>query len=148
MSPDREDALWEAYRSTHYVVFGPEGELVLQVGAGSEALDRLLDDRGVRTWCFITAWNPASVRLDARANRARNAALKREIEAGGHEVLDGEGRGVAGDWPAEASLLVLGIERAPAIGLAQRFGQRAIVAGERGAAAELVDCGAVDAPER
>jgi hypothetical protein len=57
-------------------------------------------------------------------------------------VLRGAGAGDDGRWAPEPSLLVLGLPRAEAVELARRFGQEAIVAGRRGAPAELVYCDA------
>lgn len=143
MAPIHDAALWAAYAATRYVVFARGSELVLRVGARSDELDRLLDDARVDTWCFVTAWNPGSERLAPDANRACQRALEREVEAGGWATLRGEGRGEDGDWPAEESLLVFGIDEPRAVSLGRAFGQVAIVFGERGGPARLVDCRAV-----
>lgn len=55
----------------------------------------------------------------------------------GHPMFSGEGIGDDGTWPAERSVLVLGIERAIAIELGRRFGQRAILCGRLGGPATL-----------
>ena len=140
MVPGADDVVWAAYRATRYVAFVGGDALVLRVGEGSPDLDALLDAHRARTWCFITAWNPMSERLDEATNRARNRALLAEIEARSLPWYDAEGRGDDGRWPAEASFLVLGISHADAVTLARRFEQRAIVCGERGGVARLIDC--------
>ena len=52
-------------------------------------------------------------------------------------MLPGEGIGDNGTWPAEQSVLVLGIELEHAVQLGRRFGQRAIVYGRVGGRAAL-----------
>ena len=57
-----------------------------------------------------------------------------------------EGRGIspANDWPAEESLLIIGIPVDVACALGRSFAQLAIVAGELGAPAQLLDCHLLD----
>ena len=58
-----------------------------------EDLDRLLDRGGHSSWCFVTAWNPASTVLSASENRKRNAALRNELVRAGRTFHEGVGRG-------------------------------------------------------
>jgi hypothetical protein len=56
---------------------------------------------------------------------------------GGYLFLHGTSGSDAGDWPEEASFLVLGIARREADRLRRRFGQDAFVTGRRGGRARL-----------
>ncbi|HYT48130.1 MAG TPA: DUF3293 domain-containing protein, partial [Burkholderiales bacterium] len=98
----------------------------------------LLEAEGAATAAYITAANP----LGERRSKARNAlgvgALEDLIAASGYPRLAGEGRDPEGRWPAEPSLLVIGIYREHAAALGRLFGQNAIVFVEKGAAPELV----------
>ena len=55
----------------------------------------------------------------------------------GYACVLGEGRDPRGEWPAEASVLVLGISRREAEILGRSYEQNAIVFIERGQAPEL-----------
>jgi hypothetical protein len=144
--PIHEAALWAAYLETSYVAEVDGTEIELRIGRRSPALDAVLRAAGETTWCFVTAWNPDSRSLDESVNRERNARLREAIESAGLAFHAGEGRGRDGDWPPEASFLVLGPSRSDAIELGRRFGQLAIVRGELGGVAELVDCRSARAP--
>jgi hypothetical protein len=129
---------WDAYHRTTYRVFEGDSEIDIRIGGAPPALDRLLANRGAATWAFVTAWNPGSNELPSAENRARQRELTDTVERHGWPALPGVGIGDDGAWPAEESLLVLGIPRDRALALARRFGQAAIVFGERGGVAELV----------
>jgi hypothetical protein len=140
--PDGSDsALWNAYRETLFEAATPFGSVCIRVGEGEPTLDRLLGLYGARSWCFITAANPASKPLDPATNRARNQELRRALEALALPALfHGAGRSPRGDWEPEPSLLALGVECAEALRLGRAFGQNAVVWGRAGGVAELIDC--------
>ena len=133
-------ALATAYLSTTYRVDTPGGAIALRIGQRSAALDRLLQQRGIRTWAFVTACNPHSARLPSWRNLARQRRLKALSRRLGRSTLPGASVGDDPTWPPEASILVLGVspERARRVG--RIFGQNAIVTGRRGALPELVWC--------
>ncbi len=134
-----DPALDDAYRGTTYSVLMPEGSLLaLRIGERSAPLDRLLAATGHDDWAFVTACNPRSTRLDALENAERMARLAETVQARGLRAIPGESRGDGGDWPAESSLLVLGIGEPDAIELGRLFDQHAIVAGSRGGPPRLV----------
>jgi hypothetical protein len=128
--------LLEAYRRTHYVVFG-EPELVLRIGERSADLDELLEAEGAATAAFITAANPGGKKRGHWENEVANAALVRSQAGAGFRCFEGEGRAPDGSW-TERSVLVVGISRADAEIVGRAFGQNAIVFAERGRAPELV----------
>ena len=65
------------------------------------------------------------------------------VAAKGYEMLPGEGVGEDRAWTPEESVLILGIGRSEGVRLGQRFGQLAIVVGERDGPATLVSCAAL-----
>lgn len=115
-------------------------EVAIRVGRTAPELDDLLDVHAAGSWCFVTAANPHSERLDDPLNHSRNSVLKRELRDAGFVVFEGEGRGSDASWPPEASFLAIGPDREQATRLGVRHGQNAIVYGERGGRAELIDC--------
>jgi hypothetical protein len=125
-----------AYRATAYTADTPDGPLSLRIGVVSAALDRLLAARGASTWTYVTAYNPGSVPCADAENEARQRELCATVMRSGHCFF--EGAGVGEGWPPEASLLILGMEEAEAVSLGRRFGQLAVVVGERGGPARLV----------
>ena len=139
-SREKLEALFEAYRCTSFCADTPAGRLRIRVGERSGALDALLAAHAVRTWAYITAWNPGSVALSESENRSRQQALESELGARGLPVFRGEGIGDDGRWSPEPSVLVLGLSEADGRALGARFGQIAIVAGELQGPARLVAC--------
>lgn len=127
----------EAYRKAQYVVFG-EPPLVLRVGVPNQRLDTMLEAAGTASAAFITACNPGGRRQGDQENQAAQVRLERTLEEKPYGCYPGEGRDPAGCWPAEPSLLVVGIPRPEAEALARAFGQNALVFVERGGAPELI----------
>ncbi|MGH8635628.1 MAG: DUF3293 domain-containing protein [Burkholderiales bacterium] len=126
-----------AYLCADYVVFG-EPELVLRIGEACAQLDALLEAEGARTAAYVTAANPRG-RLAGQAENvlATTALLEAQREAG-YACYAGEGRDPQQEWPAEPSVLVVGIARAEAEVLGRGYEQNAIVFVEKGKAPELV----------
>jgi len=111
-------------------------ELVIRIGEPNRPLDELIGPAGRAA--FITAANPGSARRGEAENRRLVAALRETLQAAGWLFLEGEGRDPKGHWPAEPSLLVLGIGRAEAVRVARGFAQNALVWCEPGQPPELV----------
>ena len=126
------DALFAAYRNTSFFADTSRGRLCLRVGRASPELDALLAACEVRTWAYVTGFNPGSIALSPEENEQRHQCLAYEVEHRGYTSFPGEGIGDDGQWPPERSLLILGIGRDDAIGLGREFEQRAVVYGEHG----------------
>ena len=120
-----DPALLQAYRETLYTVREPA--LTLRIGVACEPLRALHQRFGVECSAFVSACNPFSRPIDAACNAARHAALRRELTAAGWPCLEGFGRHPALDWPAEASLLVLGLPLQASRVLGQHHQQNALV---------------------
>lgn len=131
-SPARREALDAAYRATSYRV----GKLTLRVGEPHPWLDRLLEDRGLERYAYLTSANPASAPLPAAKNAVRMRALAEALA--GFVVLRGVAEADDAAWEPEPSFLVLGISRDDAAALGRAFGQNAILVGKRGGAPELL----------
>jgi hypothetical protein len=138
MTTPRRVELEAAYRATSYFVDGPAWRFAIRVGAVSPEADALAAEHHVNAWAYLTAYNAGSVPAPAEVNRARQRELEQAVAAAAFPFLRGEGQGDDGVWPAEPSLLILGILEEDAAALARRFGQAAFVFGELGAAARLV----------
>lgn len=127
-----------AYRATDYVVEAPGGAFVLHVDEPSDELAALQRACCVRESAFISAWNPRSVVTDAATNAAAHQNLLATLRAAGHEVLEAWGRDPTGAWPAERSVLVLGLDEEHARRLAAAFDQHALLCVGADAAPRLV----------
>ena len=132
------DELFSAYRATTFCADTPAGQLRIRIDKQHPELDVLLDDHGMASWAYITAWNPRSQDTEQGENEANQAALLRDLT--GYAVFTGEGVGADGDWPPEPSLLVLGLVEADALALGRQYGQNAILVGLRGEVARLLNC--------
>lgn len=132
-----ENRLIAAYRATDYHVFA-DPPFVLRVDEASAPCDALLAARGARSAAFLTAWNPQSEPRPRDWNERAQDRLTEHLGRVGLAFVPGEGRGRAGNWPAEQSVLVIGVGRPQAEGIAAEFGQKAFVWIEAGKPAELV----------
>jgi len=130
-------AIVRAYSQTHYGVRGAS-RFSLRIGRHSAPLQALHTTHNVHCSAYITACNPYSQPLTAAQNAARHAALLRVLRRQGLAWLPGVGRHLAGNWPGERSVLVLGLglDAASVLGIA--FRQNAIVWNDADAVPQLV----------
>lgn len=135
-----DPCLLKAFRSTRFIVFHQDGDIVLRVGLRNQELDNLLARFEAKGCAFITAWNPGGVRLSEAQNQTRQAKLIAEIQQRSLPFLHGRGVGEDENWPPENSILVIGINRIEAIAVGRLFGQIAVVFAERGRAVKLLLC--------
>jgi hypothetical protein len=132
-----DPGLVDAYRRAQYVVFG-EPELILCIGEPNDALDALLDEKGAETAAYVTAANPHGRRAGMTENLLAQTAFLEALREAGYACHAGEGRDPTEGWPAEPSVLVVGIPRTEAVVLGRSYKQNAIVFVERGRAPELL----------
>lgn len=133
LPPDLE----QSYRLAHYVVSGAP-DLVIRIGEPSEALDAILDEEGAETAAYLTAANPDGLLHEKGWNELSVAALHQVLADSGYTCYAGEGRDPSGEWPAEPSILAVGISRREAEVLGRSYEQKAIVFIEKGKPPELV----------
>jgi hypothetical protein len=123
---DVSDQQLAAFHATHYRVDGPNGSFVLRTGAHSRELQQLHESHGAVSSAYITAWNPLGGIVPPETNAQSQQALRRDLAELGVPVLPGEGRDPESGW-AEQSLLAIGLSRAQAIMLGNRYRQLAIL---------------------
>jgi hypothetical protein len=129
--------LKQSYENADYVVFG-EPKLVFRIGERSPDLDALMKSHGAATAAFVSAANPDGERQSDAENRVAHEELLESEWLAGRSKYEGEGRDPQDQWPAEPSVLVVGIEREDAIAIGLGHAQNAIVFIEKGRAPELV----------
>lgn len=125
----------ESYNQAEYFV--DEIGQPIRVGEINAEVENLLQKFNVSSWSFITAWNPLSVEFSAEENLQRNQKLKEDLTD--YRIFEGEGRDSQGLWTPERSFLILGISRSQAKNLGVKYGQRAILFGEKNKPCELVE---------
>ena len=135
--PEFTEALLEAYRQAEYVAF-VKPEISLRVGECSAPLNALLAAEGASSAAFVTAYNPDSKTFADKWNRELGMFLEHDTGVKGFKYFHGEGRDPSGEWQPEQSLLILGINKDEANGLARKYAQNAFVFVKAGEAPELV----------
>lgn len=133
-SPDWLDRrLVEAYLRTIYAVANFE----VNIGQCYLAFEKWLEEQGVKTYAFITAWNPASRILPESENILRNNDLEAGLQKVSSIVLPARHISIAGNWPPEASFWASDISDEHAVLLGKKYGQNAIVQWKAGGVPEL-----------
>jgi len=122
------DALIEAYRTTRFVAYDSDREVVARVGEPVQEMDALLERLAARSGVFITAWNPRSVVLSPESNAAAAALLAARVATEGFRALPHCGFSADPAWRPEEGLFVLDIDFDYAVAMAADFGQNAIAA--------------------
>ena len=138
-------SLVRAYRESQYRVYLKEannstGEqsIVLKVGVPSNPLQTLHSKSGVVCSAFIAASNPQSRAQTDNQSAQRMQGLIEVLQARSLLWFPGTGQHPANGWPAEPSLLVMGLSLAAARVLAGSFEQNAFVWSGSDATPELI----------
>jgi hypothetical protein len=130
------ESIRRAWEETDYRVRLPRGGHVsIRCGRLLPAPLLALLHRAEDPWGYITAWNPAGVRLPLATNKARQRRLRDELRADRHRYFGGIGVGPS-NW-REPSLFVPGMSHAQLDAMARRFGQLGVVRGVGAGPAEL-----------
>ncbi|MGH8235200.1 MAG: DUF3293 domain-containing protein [Rhodanobacteraceae bacterium] len=130
------ESIRRAWTETEYRVRTPYGGYA-SIWCGATlptpllALLRRADD----PWGYITAWNPAGVRLPLATNRIRQHRLRDELKGDSHRYFFGIGVG-PNEW-REPSLFVPGMTYAQIDAMSRRFCQLGVVRGIGTGPAEL-----------
>lgn len=121
-----DSALLNAYMETEFRIL-LEPMIVLNVERHQPELVALHAHHGVSCSAFVTACNPYSQPYSAQVNAERQVMLARELSVLGLRFLPALGIHPSGQWPGEASFMVLGMDLGQAKALGQRLEQNAIV---------------------
>ena len=132
-----EQNLILAYRDTNYGV-DTVPPFVIKVGVPSEPLRQLYSQYRSDCAAYITACNPLGRGLSEADNTARQAALSSELTGRSLEFINGVGLDSKGEWPGEASFLVLGLSLEATRVLASKYEQNAVIWCDKDAVAQLV----------
>jgi hypothetical protein len=119
--------LIDTYRTAIYRVDAPEGVVTFYTDKPSPELAALHRDLGVQSSAFITAHHPYSVPVSDDTNEKAQQMLLAALRSRGYRWLEGKGEDAKGEWPAESSVLVLGISEPEATRLAMQFKQNGYV---------------------
>ena len=117
----------DAYRAAVYEVRVPGGAFVLRFGIRSTELEDLHSRHGVSSSAFLTAWNPRSRPTDATRNERAQKDMEADLRAMDCTLFDGMGSDATGTWPAERSVLALGISGAQAREVGGKYAQNAVL---------------------
>lgn len=119
--------LLSAYENTNYIVTSPGYETSIHVGELNNDVVLWLKDINANCAAFLTAYNPDSNALSDNENKQRHEELISKLKSTGIHFLDGYGKGLDTQWPAETSLLIGGSSRHEFDALAASYGQAAYV---------------------
>ena len=119
-------ALRAAYLDTDYLVWSAE-PFALRIGVQSPPLLALFRSSDVDCAAFLTAWNPIGERLDVASNARRQQQLDAHLAGMAIARVRGAGQGRTTQWPAEMSVLALGLTRNDTLRLGRAFEQNAVV---------------------
>lgn len=115
------------YLAAQYQVWIDTSVVTLRIGCQSAPLAALLQATGNRSAVYVTACNPASEVATSQENQSAMARLYERLACYSNHIYRGTGIDPSGEWPAEESLLALGIDLSIAKKISDEFGQNAIV---------------------
>lgn len=121
------EKLISSYLATQYQVWIDASPVILQIGCQSAPLAALLQATGARNAVYVTACNPASKLTSPEKNQSAMAKLYEKLTRYSNHIYRGTSIDPIGEWPAEESLLALGIDLPIAREIGDEFGQNAIV---------------------
>jgi hypothetical protein len=124
----------QAFLETNYIILIDE-PIVLKIGELPEEMIQRFPT--LKTWAFITAWNPLPDIYEKEENDKRNAQLKDILEQNGFVVHPGIGISKQEDW-SEESFFIENIDLESANAYSSKFGQLAFVYGDRENGNQLV----------
>jgi hypothetical protein len=124
----------QAFLETSFIV-QTENPIVLKIGEIPEQLLQKFPQ--IKTWAFITAWNPLPLVLTKSENDFRNNQLKVQLNEDGFIFYPGIGVSLSGDW-SEESFFIEDIDLKSANAISLKFGQLAFLFGDRISGNQLI----------
>jgi hypothetical protein len=121
------DKIETALLETNYIIF-LRNKIVLKIG---EIPSHLLSEYSqIKTWAFITAWNPLPEILTKSENDIRNNHLKVQLMEEGFVFHPGLGISKNEDW-SEDSFFIENIDLETANAISLKYGQLAFLYGDK-----------------
>jgi len=131
MTPEE---IHEAFVSTNFIILKNDvfiDSVTLKIG------EIHILSANIRSWAYLTAWNPLPTILAFEENVSRNNNLLSDLNQGGYKSHLGVGVSADGEWEEE-SFFIENINKVTALELAIKYGQMAFVYGELDKRAELI----------
>ena len=131
MTPEE---IHEAFMSTNFIILKNDifiDNITLKIG------EIHILPTNIRSWAYITAWNPLPTILNYEENVSRNNNLLYDLTNGGYTCHLGKGVSADGEWEEE-SFFIESINKATALEFAIKYGQMAFVYGIINQEAELI----------
>jgi hypothetical protein len=126
----------ETFMSTNFIIVKNDifiDSVILKIG------EIHILPANIRSWAYITAWNPLPTILTFEENVSRNNNLLNDLTNRGYKFHLGKGVSADGEWEEE-SFFIENINKATALELAIKYGQMAFVYGIINQKAELIYC--------
>jgi len=123
-----------SFLETNYVIL-LENRITLRIGEMPSQL--LSEHRQIKTWAFITAWNPLPDILTKSENDIRNHQLQVQLEEEGFIFHPGVGISKNEDW-SEDSFFIENIELEKANDISLKYGQLAFLYGDNISGNQLI----------
>jgi len=121
------DKIKTAFLETNYTIL-VENKIVLKIG---EMPSQLFSEfPQIKTWAFITAWNPLPDVLTKSENDIRNNQLKIQLKEQGFVFHPGVGISKNEDW-SEDSFFIENINLETANQISLKYGQLAFLYGDK-----------------
>jgi hypothetical protein len=121
------DKIETAFLETNYIIL-LENKIVLKIG--EMPLQLLLEYSQIKTWAFITAWNPLPDVLTKSENDIRNNQLNVQLIEEGFIFHLGVGISKNEDW-SEDSFFIENIDLETANAISLKYGQLAFLFGDK-----------------
>lgn len=115
-----------AYQAAHFKVQAAGGFTLLLDKPNPELAHLFIKDV-VTSAAYITAYNPLGETVAAPVNKAAQAALETDLRTLQLKSYPGQGEDPNGIWPAEVSVLAMGLTLDKAQALGMKYNQNAIV---------------------
>jgi len=121
------DKIETAFLETNYIIL-QENKIVLKIGDMPSQL--FSEYQQIKTWAFITAWNPLPDILTKSENDIRNNELKIQLKEQGFIFHPGVGISKNEDW-SEDSFFIENIDLETANQISLKYGQLAFLYGDK-----------------
>lgn len=118
----------EIYNNAVYII-KESPDIIISPNNESIKFQAFLERKDVDCWAIITAFNPKSKKLSLTLNKAKNNALKNDIQKLNYSFLNGINP-ATNEWPEEMTFFIKNIHQEHALTLARKYNQNAILYGK------------------